>query len=447
MEEIKDQKIEIRSEEVQDILGQIPSWIVRWGTVVILATILIILAGSLIFRYPDIKRADILVTTENPPANLIARTDGQIEDLFVHDSQFVKIKTHLAVIENPAEYSDVISLRFDIEEIRTIIANLDREEHISLTNTYTLGEIQSSYAEFINKYENYFSFLELDYYAKTIESKEEEIRRFEVLNYSLRQQVSILRNEYQLAKRQYSRDSILHADEVIPDADIDRSEQTKLASQLKFETSRGDMSANQIEISKLDQEVLQLQLRAREEREQMQTDVREAFEKLIGQIDIWEQIYLLQAPLDGVVSFTRYYSETQNVREGDIVMTIIPASPGEIIGKINLPLEGSGKVEIGQKVNIQFANFPHLEYGMVRGKIRTISQVPDDQLYVLEVELPDSLVTYYDFEIPFKQEMYGRAEIITDDRVLIERIFSPIRSLITEQRETRRATDAKIQSE
>jgi len=40
MEEKKGQKIEIRSEEVQDILGQIPSWIVRWGTVVILATVL-----------------------------------------------------------------------------------------------------------------------------------------------------------------------------------------------------------------------------------------------------------------------------------------------------------------------------------------------------------------------------------------------------------------------
>ena len=159
MEEKKDQKIEIRSEEVQDILGQIPSWIVRWGTVVILVTILIILAGSMVFRYPDKKRADILVTTENPPADLIARSNGQIEDLFVKDSQFVNIYAPLAVIENPADYSDVLSLQFDIEEIRTIIANLDREEYIDLNNSYSLGRIQSAYAEFINKYEDYYQFL------------------------------------------------------------------------------------------------------------------------------------------------------------------------------------------------------------------------------------------------------------------------------------------------
>ena len=207
------------------------------------------------------------------------------------------------------------------------------------------------------------------------------------------------------------------------------------------------MTSNEIEISKLDQHVLDLELKAQEEREKMKTAVREAFEKLIGQIDSWEQKYLLQAPIDGIVSFTRYYSETQNVQTGDKVLTIIPANPGEIIGKIYLPLEGSGKVKIGQRVNIQFANFPHLEYGMVRGIVRTISQVPNDQLYLVEVALPDSLTTYYNYEITFKQEMLGRAEIITDDRVLIERIFSPIRSLITEQRETRRSADPNDQAE
>jgi multidrug efflux pump subunit AcrA (membrane-fusion protein) len=159
MEEKKGQKIEIRSEEVQDILGQIPSWIVRWGTVVILATVLIILVGSMFVSYPDKKRADILVTTENPPANMVARSSGQIVELFVDDSQFVKINTPLAVIENPAVYSDVLSLQWDIEAIKTIIANLDKGEHFPLTNTYTLGDIQSAYAEFIYAYENYFQFL------------------------------------------------------------------------------------------------------------------------------------------------------------------------------------------------------------------------------------------------------------------------------------------------
>jgi len=391
--------------------------------------------------------ADILVTTENPPANMIARSSGQIVELFVDDSQFVQINTRLAVIENSAVYSDVFNLQFDIEMIRTIIANLDKGEYIPLTNTYTLGDIQSGYAEFINAYENYFQFLERDYHNQYIKSIEEEIRRFQLMNSGLSKQVSIQRREYQLAQRQYKRDSTVHAKGAISDKEVDVSEQNKLSVQLNYEKSREEKIANEIEISKLNKNIRDYQLLARKEREQMETDVREAFDKLIGQIDMWEQKFLLKARIDGVVGFTSIYSETQNVQEGDIVMTIIPDNPGEIIGKIRLPIEGSGKVEINQTVNIQFADFPHLEFGMVKGVIASISQVPEDQQYVLEVDLADSMVTYYNIPIPFRQEMMGRAEIITDDRVLIERIFSPIRSAITEQRETRRGAESNNQSE
>lgn len=445
MEGKKEHKIEIRSEEVQDILGQVPSWIVRWGTMVIVATVLIILAGSTIFRYPDIKRADILVTTENPPANLKARTDGQIEEFFVDDSQFVKINTPLAEIENPADYSDVLSLRFDMEQIRTMIANLMEGEYIPLSNTYKLGEIQSAYAEFSNAYEDYFLFLQRDSYAKRISSIQEEINQFEVMNNNLRRQLGILLQEYQLAQRQFRRDSILHVQGVIPDAEIDQSKQGKLAAQLKYEESRANIATNRIEITNLEQERQELELRAQQEREQKEIGVRDAIGKLIAQIDLWEQKYLLTAPIDGRVSKSRFFSETQNVREGEIVMTVIPDNPGEIIGKIDLPIEGSGKVDIGQTVNIQFADFPHLQYGMVSGTIRSISEVPTDQLYHLEVDLSGGLTTYYDIEIPFRNEMFGRAEIITDKRVLIERIFDPIRSVIQEQRVTKNAADTETE--
>ena len=426
-------KIEIRSDEVQDILGMVPTWIVRWGSVVILITVLVIIAGAWRFRYPDIKRADIIVTTENPPAPLVARTDGRLS-LFVEDTQYVEMYTHLAVIENPADYKDVLSLKYDIEELRTIIPDFGLEAFIELDNNYTLGEIQSSYAEFIKSYHDYKNFLELDYHAQKISSLEEEIRRYSLYRDRLDGQSRILRQQFDLARRQFVRDSALWSDQVIPDAEYEKSESNKNQKEFDFEDSRVKMSSTEIEISKLNQDKLDLELMAVEEKQQQQRELYASFEKLIGEIDIWEQHYLLEAPIDGFITFTRYWSENQNVRTGDKVLTIIPFNEGEIIGKINLPMEGSGKVRTGQRVNIQFANFPHLEYGMVKGIIHSISLVPDDQQYVVEVELPDGLVTYYNIEIPFNQEMLGRAEIITDDRRLLERIFSPIRSAITEQR-------------
>jgi multidrug resistance efflux pump len=437
MAEKENNKIELRSEEIQDILGQVPHWIIRWGTIVVLATVLIILAGSYLYKYPDVQRAPITVTTEHPPQTLVARTDGQIASLFVSDSQFVRANTVLAVIENPASYSDVISLKFDLAQLSTIMPTLGEDEYIPLHGKYSLGDIQGTYAEFVSRYQDYYQFLRLDYYTKTIQSKRDEVGKYRQYVRRLRNESRIYHQDYVLASKQYSRDSFLFTQGAIAEADLDRSMQEKNNKQLAYEQSNTSQSETEIQISRINQEIRDLDLKGQEEKEKKQSDVRESYGNLVTEIDIWEQKYVLKAQIDGTVTFPSYWSKNQNVREGDRVLTIVPADPGEIIGKLNLPAEGAGKVKPGQRVNIQFANFPHLEYGMVKGIIRSISLVPYDNQYSVEVTLPDGLTTYYGREIPFTQEMPGRAEIITDDRRLIERIISPIRSMLTKQRSSK----------
>ena len=48
MEEGKE--IELRSEEVQEVMGQIPAWIVRWGITILFIVVLVLLVGSYFFR-------------------------------------------------------------------------------------------------------------------------------------------------------------------------------------------------------------------------------------------------------------------------------------------------------------------------------------------------------------------------------------------------------------
>jgi len=56
-------KIEIRSEEVQEILGRPPKWILRWGIMLLFSVILLLFVGSWFFKYPDIIASDITVTS------------------------------------------------------------------------------------------------------------------------------------------------------------------------------------------------------------------------------------------------------------------------------------------------------------------------------------------------------------------------------------------------
>jgi HlyD family secretion protein len=155
-------------------------------------------------------------------------------------------------------------------------------------------------------------------------------------------------------------------------------------------------------------------------------------------IQNWELNYVLQSPINGKISFAEYWSVNQNVFTGEEVFTIIPLSGFDIIGKASLPTARSGKVEVGQKVNIQLDNFPENEYGIIRGMVVNISLIPtnhneNNYSYAVEISLPQNLETTYHKFLPYMPNMHGKANIITEDISLLERFVMPVRKIISER--------------
>ena len=73
MTENKNTSFELRSEEVQELLTRVPHWLIRWGSVVVLTILVMLLLISWIVKYPDIVNSDIVITTNVPPQKLIAK--------------------------------------------------------------------------------------------------------------------------------------------------------------------------------------------------------------------------------------------------------------------------------------------------------------------------------------------------------------------------------------
>ncbi len=428
-------EIELKSDEVKEILGQIPHWIIRWGTAMVLVIIVLIILGSWWFRYPDMVNASILVTTENPPSNAVARTTGKIMKLFVKDNEQVSAGQILALIENPGSLEDIIQLQAELDSFRRENETPLKLKGNAFTGNPVLGDIQTNFAGFLKQFNDYVQFVELDYHQKKISSLNSEIQKYKDYSQRLINQSRILKQEEQLAARQFKRDSLVFIQGVIPESDFEKSKAAYLQKQYAYEQSRITLASNEIQISQLSQEILDLELRRSEDAGKLRSVLDESANKLSASIADWEQKYVLKSTIDGLVSFTRIWSENQDVREGDLVLSVIPSTPGQMIGKVNLPLSGAGKVKPGQSVNIKFANYPYLEYGMVKGIIRTISLISSNNEYSVIVDLPEGLKTGYGTELPFNQDMQGIAEVITNDRRLLERIFLPVRAAFARQKQ------------
>jgi len=422
--------IELRSEELRDILGQVPKWVVRFGTIIILASFTILIICAAMLKYPDVINSRIILTTEQPPAEITANISARIGKFMVSDNEQVHKGQVLLVFESAAHFNDVLKLKVLLGKnfsIDTVLRNNFLED-------LTLGEVQETYAGFLKKIQEYKSFINLDYYNRKIGSIKLELDKYNNFTSRLNEQEEVLRKEYQLAEKQYSRDSILYENQVLSRSQLENSETDKLKKLFDWKQTRTNLASTQIEVSKLHQDILEMELKLEESSHINSQDLREAYEKLNGQIDLWEKKNVIESPFEGQVSFTKFWSENQRVGEGEVVMTVIPKDQGKILGKIELSANGVGKVAEGHRVLIRFDNYPYLEYGAVYGTITSISLVPNKEQYSAEVKLDSSrLVTNYNRVLNFRQNMPGTAEIITENRTLLERIFAPLKSAIRNQ--------------
>lgn len=427
------EEAEIRSEEVQDILGRIPSWITRNGIAIVYSVIIILILGSWLFKYPDFVMAPIVVTSENPPAKLLARVDGKISDIFVVDKQKVAAGHLMARLESPVNYNDLCYLKAQMKKLEFFMQSFDFSQKIIFRENYSLGEMQSLYTDFLKKYADYLSFTERNYYARKIQSLKDQVSMSRIYFERQQEQKKIMEQEIEVPMNKYFRDSMLYKKGIISLEDYEHSKGAFLSQQSQLQAMRTTLAETQLKINEADQAVIDKVNQSEQELKAYQLQLTESHNNLMAAIDVWELNYLLRSPVAGEVTLSKFWSKNQNVSKGEMVFTVIPVHESKLLGKVQLNRIGSGKVKPGQRVNIKFDNYPYMEYGMVEGRVNRISKVPTNDYYALEVDLPNGMISTYGKTFEFNNEIQGSAEIVTEDLRLIQRIFNPIKSLFKER--------------
>ncbi len=427
-------KIEIRSEEVQEIIGTPPAKIIRIGIGVIFGIIAVLLFGSFFFKYPDIITARVTLKGNNSPAEIRARTDGKITRLFVKDKEKVNAGQTIAIIENTCNYSDLLKLKNDLKIFTQHASAIDSLVlHQAISKNYRLGEIQSIYSGLIKQIKEYKDFIETDYHNKKIKVYKKQLKALNNYSLILKRQIHLSETDLNLSEKQFKRDSELFKKEFISLTDFEKSKSKVIQKRKNYENSKSSLSNIEIRITDTEQKILETQLDRINQKRAYESKISETLANLNAQIKLWEKTYLLKSPVDGIVNFTNYLSKYQNVISGENIFVIIPEHTSKLIGYAEIPLSGSGKVKIGQNVNIKFDDYPETQFGMVRAKIKDVSLVQSNAFYLATLSFPDSLKTNYKISLHFKQNMQGNADIITEDLPLAARIINPIKRLFYER--------------
>ncbi|HYC30072.1 MAG TPA: hypothetical protein VEB42_14665, partial [Chitinophagaceae bacterium] len=111
-------RIELRSEEVREILGAVPHWTIRSGSAYLLMLVVLTLVISYFIRYPDVVSAPITVTTQVPPAHIISQSDGYLT-LWVKDNENVKEGQYLGFLKNTSDAHAALTVMREMDNFRT----------------------------------------------------------------------------------------------------------------------------------------------------------------------------------------------------------------------------------------------------------------------------------------------------------------------------------------
>lgn len=421
MEQLED-GLKIYSEEVRDILSEPPQLILKWGNSILFSFVIVLITLSWIIQYPDLISSQIVITTHVPPEKIVTKSSGKIEAILVKDKSIVQERSPLAIIQNSANYKDVFLLQ---SLINTSGKDFDFKK---LENTQ-LGDIESTYALFKTAYKAY----ELNANLKPfkVEENAQSVEKVEILaRLNLLQQQKILNeNELQLQKNDLNRYESLFNKGIFSTQDFENKKLGYIQAERSYRNLLSNVSQLKSSLNDNYKNSKSIKINENKEEVNLKSAKTQTFYQLKKIIKDWELAYVLKSSITGKVSFLQIWTANQTITSGEAIFSVIPVLEKGYIGKLKAQALNSGKIKVGQDVNIRLANFPDSQFGMLTGKVRNISLTPDKEGNLwIDVALPKGLETSYHKKIPFQQEMSGTAEIVTEDLRLIERLLYQFRS-------------------
>ena len=197
-----------------------------------------------------------------------------------------------------------------------------------LSQSVSLGSIQTVYAAFLNSLNDYRNYKELNYYPQKIISQQEQLTAQKEYYYRIMDQLPVVREQYHTSKSIFNRDSVLFTRNVISQNEYEVSKNSFLQSKQAYLSFNASLKQSELQIMEGEESLLDLQQQASELESKYRLSLHNATEALNAQIRAW----------------------------------VVPFGEDRPRGKAMLPVQGAGKVSAGQRVNVRINNFPDQEF-------------------------------------------------------------------------------------
>lgn len=436
MAENKLYQMDQRTEHVQHIIERMPNRFGFWVTLIVLFLFAMLFVFGWLVRYPDVVTGEIIINANVAPLKLVANTNGKLKFSGVNSMDAVKEGQIIAYLDNP---TNPISVVYIDSLLKLYNPNTDDIMDIrkKIPYNFSLGELNAMYYAFANSLQDFINYKTDRLFDKQGENLSLLLKEQRSAIASTEKQVEMAMNMLDYVSKFYSRDSTLFSKRAISESELDKSQMTFLSNKNALQNAINNHSNASQSAQQTENKLQELNIEKFQKGKELRISLISTYNDLVDNIKSWEQKYVFKSPFNGKVQFLKFYNENQFVQEGEKVFTIVPKED-KAFGQVILPAQGSGKIKLGQEVIVKLDNFPYLEYGSISGTVKSISlttntaktEKSDIETYLVLVDFPNKLKTNFRRNLDFKAEAKGTAEIITNDRRFIQRLFDNLKYVL-----------------
>lgn len=407
------------SNEVREIISHKPLWLVRNGIGLFFLIFVILYSISFFIYYPDIIKAPARIVGNNLPKQVVSRVEGKLLSLYANENTIVESGDVLAVLESNADYEQIIALDKWLLVVESKINSEIYQKIPSLPKLNKLGDIQKNYQEIeLQLYQLSWN-APKGYFEQKKQAIQKDLKLIEQLKINVNKQKILIENDLALQENLLRINEGMVKEKILAPLDLTK-DQTAVISrkQQLLQTDAGTINQNTSIITK-EKELLEI--------EKNKTDIIQNFRTALfntkAAITEWKNKYLIISSETGKVQFSSYFQQNSWIKSGQDLFYIVPKQP-IFFAEISASQKNFGKIQVGQKVNIALNGFPRSEYGVLKGSIQFIPSVPyKDTIFLVKVQLSKGLITNYNKQLHFSNNLTGVAEIITADASLAERLL------------------------
>lgn len=414
-----------RSEEVQDIIDRMPTGWCGWVVTIVASLIVVLLTLSCIIRYPETVDGQVSITANTAPVRLVSVTNGRLHLLLSRETQ-VRQGDVLAYVESGTNYQHYLALKSFL--VQEDIKKLPPQQ-------LELGELSSTYNTFLFSLQHYLRISHSPRYATVRKSLQAQIEADQKVAAQLARSREYREKMNKNLAREMHRDSMLIGDGFVSQSEMEANANNYYAQADAAVNVQANRYAKQADIRRSQTEIARNEQEEAEAIEEARSDMEAKRNVLLGEMRLWEEKYLFRAPMSGQLDYLGFWHENTTITAGTEVFSILP-SKNHVIGEAHISAMGAGKVHVGQVVNVKLQDFPYDEFGQLKGRVMAISRLTNktqvekqvSETYLVEILFPEGLVTNFGQRLPLNFESKGTAEIITQPKRLIQRLFDNLKA-------------------